>query len=327
MVQMESIMALAHRQSSDLEQERLQLRGATDERLSTSESEKASVPSSVSPVPSMDPTAPTTPSLVSGWFSTPETISRPLSIMSETLSLFQKYQCPHPNSQPPSTRQCYNGIASVRHDHYTVTGMSLFEQPESGSQILLKPPHPGRAISDIHDSPPSNAGVSLSSLPHSTKLRMAQEEEATEARRWREIRGSVPDQPFGSLGPNLPSAINWPSPGSESQGRTVSDNEREQRNAANQQWYSRESARAVEPPLSVTADHRSSGSAASACAQASATQTLPPSASPPIPNLSTKPSIASPQNLERNDRLTENTVSRCSGLLSATRPTGSVLKR
>jgi hypothetical protein len=114
----------------------LQLLGWDNERtLSSSESEKASGPLSVSP--SMVSTPSIGPSRVS---ESLETRSRPLFALRE----ISHDQRPHPNSQPPP-RQVYH------YSHYSGTGCSLGE--ESESETSFKPPHPGYTGSDIHDSP------------------------------------------------------------------------------------------------------------------------------------------------------------------------------
>jgi hypothetical protein len=385
--QMEGIKAMAQRQyESDLEQERLQLRWASGETLSTSalsalkqeeervwnttlksESEKASAPSPVPPFPPTLSTAPTSPSPSVGSLSPPQTTSRPVSVASDCLSTSpspQQDQRPLPGSQHSPSRQSYNAspdATSLRHSRGSVTGMPLFEEPESESEVLLKPPRPGRTITKdqvleavqedpygpsepyatrippgTHDSPspsPSTMGAPPPQIPQIWKPTMTQEEDAVaEARHRRGLAPPGSAKPFGALGPDSPSANNRPSPPAfGSEGRTLSENEREQREAANQQWRSMDTARAgKEPPRSATMDYRSSASTASASAKAAAaaaTQSPAPPVSPPVPNLSTKPSIASLHNLEKKDRPIENGTSSGSGLLSATRPTEPALKR
>jgi hypothetical protein len=120
--------------------------------------------------------------LEQGHLQLPTPISRPLSIMSEPPSSFQQYQ--QPNSQLASLRQSSGNASpdttSVRHSHYRITRLPLVEEPESESEIPLNLSHPGRALIDIHDPPPSNVGVSLSSHCYydATRLPLVEESES-----------------------------------------------------------------------------------------------------------------------------------------------------
>jgi hypothetical protein len=100
-----------------------------------------------------------------------------------------------------------------------------------------------------------------------------------------------------------------PPPAFGSEGRTLSENEREQREVANQQWRSMDIARS---PRSATMDHRNSASIASTSAQAAAaaTQSPAPPVSPPVPNLSTKPSSEEAQRREEEARSREQEMKR-----------------
>jgi hypothetical protein len=318
-MQMVDIKAQARQQyKSALEQERFHLQRALRRRRMHL--------SSVSPVPSMAPTVPTSPSLVSDSFSTPETISQPLSPASEISSL-QQYQRPHAYSQPPPPRKFFSqDTTSVPYNHYSVTARSLVEDSEPVT--FFRPPPLGRTGTDIHGSPsPSPSTTRSFQHPQIWKPSMTREEDAAAESYHRWVR--TPPRGARLFGPfrrDSPWASNRPSPlACGSEGRTLSEKEREQREVANRQGSSTDSVRAAkEPPQPVVMDrYRSSvsGTVNKITKATTATQPSPPPASLPFPDLSIKPSIKPLQNLKK-DQSVEDDIS-----ISATRPTEPAPKR